>query len=382
MRIISRPVLLFGLVPVCGIALAIVAVLWKPPPEADPVRQDPASHPVYSRYDFSPRENVIHLGTQPMWAFAGNVMEVMRRDAVLREELAKLGMEIRFHSFQTGADINCFVERGDLDGGICGDMAVLRIASRTPVLIPVMTDQGYDEIVARRAVRLEQLKGKRIAVPFGASTHHAVLDGLKLSGIDEGDVTLVAMEPTKMSAALLDGRIDACGTWEPLTSSVLKHCPGSAVIHRSRYLGFLYFTRVFADNRPQAVRRILAAHERATAWMLRDRDNILLSCRWAEQASRPLATEDDAPFSVDNMVQTVVQASGTSRNSLVPVFALRDGGQLHRELDFLKRLGHLPADTDWAAIRAMFDRTIFRSILADPALYRLGEFRHDEGGDQ
>ncbi len=381
MRIGLKPALLLGFVLAAVAALAVTAIAWKTkPPEARPGASALAHHSLYSQYDFTPRENVIHLGTQPLWSFAGNIMEAMRRDAVLKEELAKLGLEIRFHSFLTGVDINYFVERGDLDGGICADMALFRIASRMPVLVPVLTDRGYDEIVARKVVQLEQLKGKRIGVPLGTSTHHAVLDGLRLSGIRESEVAVVSMQATEMAAALLEGRIDACGIWEPLTSSLLRSCPGSIVIHRSQYLGFLYFTKSFADRHNQAVRQIVAAHVRATTWMLRDRDNILLSCRWASEASAPLAIETEVPFSVDDMVQAVVKASGISRGSLIPSSALKEGGQLHRELDFLKRKGHLSPETEWSTVRAMFDRTILQDILADPARYRLEEFRY-EGED-
>ncbi|HAU37787.1 MAG TPA: hypothetical protein DCX07_08735 [Phycisphaerales bacterium] len=379
MRIGPKPALLFGFV-LAAAALAVTAIAWKTrPPEVRPESSAFAHHSLYSQYDFTPRENVIHLGTQPLWSFAGNVMEAMRRDAVLKKELVKLGLKIRFHSFLTGADINYFVERGDLDGGICADMAIFRIASRVPVFIPVLTDRGYDEIVARKVVQLEHLKGKRIGVPLGTSTHHAVLDGLRLSGIGEEEVAVVAMQATEMAAALNEGRIDACGIWEPLTSSLLQSCPGSTVIHRSQYLGFLYFTKSFADRHEQAVRQIVAAHVRATAWMLRDRDNILLSCRWASEASAPLASKTESPFSVDDMVQAVVKASGISRGALIPSSVLKEGGQLHRELDFLKRRGHLPPETDWLTVRAMFDRTILQNILVDPARYRLEEFQYDGG---
>ncbi|HUS92750.1 MAG TPA: NrtA/SsuA/CpmA family ABC transporter substrate-binding protein [Phycisphaerae bacterium] len=380
MRTLPRPIWL-GLLAACGILAVLVIVarrLPQPRPESNP--PDLSEHPIYSRYDLAAGDAIIHFGTQPLWAFAGNVNQAMARDLILREELGNLGMEIRFHSFLTGADINYFVERGDVDGGICADMALLRVAGRLPMVVPAMVDQGYDEIVARRALRMEQLKGRRIGVPLGTSTHHTLLEGLKLHGLSEAQVTVVPMDATEMAEALAEKRIDACGIWEPLTTALLARCPGSAVIHRGRYLGFVCFTKSFADRHPEAVRLILAAQVRAVAWMLRDRENVHRSTRWTAEACQALTPAMPFPYEAKHLTEMVIHASAISRIPVIPSSAMADEGQLARELEFLRALGHLPDGVEWPAIRAMFDSAILLQIFADSGRYRLDEFRY-EGRD-
>ncbi len=105
-----------------GCLLAVVAVAYiqrwfsgdvaRPPVASAP---DLLDHPIYSRYDFGRADNVIDVGYQPLGVPIGAVSQALMRDAVLKSALAEEGLEIRFHSFLKGADVNFFLKRGDLE---------------------------------------------------------------------------------------------------------------------------------------------------------------------------------------------------------------------------------------------------------------------------
>jgi sulfonate transport system substrate-binding protein len=225
-------------------------------------------HPIYSTYTFEKNENIIHFGYQPLWQFGGNIAEIMTRDVVLKQRLKEIGFEIRFHAFLKGEDLNFFTLRNDLQGGMCGDMAALAIASTLSVIVPALTDQGFDDIVALSFKSIPELKGKRIGYPHGSDAHYAVLSALELYGLGESEVRLVTMDLTEMVTAMKKKSIDACALWKPTTSLLLREVPNSAVIHRSLYLGFVYFRQDFAELHLEAVFEILASEARAIRWAM------------------------------------------------------------------------------------------------------------------
>src|SRR5208283_6123480 len=245
---------------------------------------DLARHPVYSAYRFEQGENIVHFGIQPLWIFESNVSELMKRDGILRDKLRELGLVMRFHAFLKGADVNFFIRRGYLQGGMLGDMPTLAIASDVSVTIPALVDRGFNSIVANRFILVRDLKGMRVAYPLGSFSHRALLEELLSEGLSEHQVNLIPMDVTEIPRAFQEGNIDAFAAWEPTVSIALKARPTGAVIHKSRYLGFVVFKRDFAENHPEAVREILASEIRAIRWMQSNSQNVRKSSEWAIQA--------------------------------------------------------------------------------------------------
>ena len=52
--------------------------------------------PITPRYQFSQSKSVINIGTQPLYLPVGLITETMSRDKILQNQLAALGMKIRF----------------------------------------------------------------------------------------------------------------------------------------------------------------------------------------------------------------------------------------------------------------------------------------------
>lgn len=62
---------------------------------------------------------------------------------------------------------------------------------------------------------LADLKGKKIGVTFGSTSHHHILVALSQAGLRAEDVTLVNLQPAQIPAAYTAKQIDAAFTWEP-----------------------------------------------------------------------------------------------------------------------------------------------------------------------
>ena len=141
-----------------------------------------------------------------------------------------------------------FIERGDLEAGIGGDMPALTAAAESRVLITTVVQQGFTSIVFRKNMTIEGLKGKRIGYAFGSNAHYALLQALDSGGIRENDVHLMPYEVNEMPAALDRGEIDAFSAWEPTPAEAKLQFSDQTAIHRSFTSGYLYFSRSFAEQ--------------------------------------------------------------------------------------------------------------------------------------
>ena len=168
------------------------------------------------------------------------------------------------------------------------------------------------------------------------------------------------------------GQIDAFAVWEPFASIGIRQVPGSAVIHRSRYLAFMYFRKDFADSHPEAVRQILAVEVRAVRWMLSRKENLLVSSRWAIERGKEIFGKlyDITPVDFADIIDAVAHMN---LSPVIPGADLKQNGYLHREYAFLKTLDKIPATGDWETLRQAFDDRMLRQVLADPVKYRLDE---------
>lgn len=331
----------------------------------------PSNHQIYSGYDFSADDNIVNVGYQPLYLPTSWIFEAVKRDTLLKNALSALGLDIRFHPFLKGDDVNFFMRRGDLDVGVGGDMSALTIAATDDVVIPAMIQQGFTSIVANRSMLVKDLRGKRIGYAYGSNAHFTVLDALASEGLTEADVDLVAMEITDMPEALQLGHIDAFSGWEPIPTITLATYPKCVVVHRSMSTGYLYFNTGFADRNREAVRHIVASEVRALQWLQQRKDNVITACDWTCQSNEKLSTSfpecptDWRPLLAESDILS------TKSPPFIPNSDLLDSGPLHREFEFLKALGKVPHSSRWEAVRKAFDHQILSEVMADAEKYDL-----------
>ena len=277
-----KPVLVGMFLMPVAILLIIVAFLGTEKTEDTDIVSslDPSDHPVYSKYEFGEGDNVIDFGIQPLEIPPGIISEAMRRDATLRDSLSQLGLEIKFHPFLKGADINFFLKRGDVEAVMAGDMPTLTASATHDVIVVSLTKQGFNSIVAREQMLLTALRGRRIGYAFSSNAHYSLLEALADAGLGENDVHLVPMDVTQMPDALAAREVDAFSAWEPMPAIAIARPDGFVAIHRTLSTSYMYFARLFAEKHPEAVCNIVASQPRSMAWMRQSKRNFLVACGW------------------------------------------------------------------------------------------------------
>ncbi|MBA2945551.1 taurine ABC transporter substrate-binding protein [Streptomyces himalayensis] len=136
-------------------------------------------------------------------------------------EKALPDVDVKWVKFDSGGDVNTAVIAGSVDLGLAGSSPVTKGLS-APLNIPYKVLWIHDLIgenealVAKKGITSAKgLKGKKIATPFGSTSHYSLLAALESAGLKASDVTLVDLQPQDALAAWQRGDIDAAYVWTP-----------------------------------------------------------------------------------------------------------------------------------------------------------------------
>jgi len=153
---------------------------------------------------------------------------------------AKLGVPIEWKQFESGRDVNTAIAAGGIDIGLVGSApAAAGIAQGLPYEVIWIYDLIGDNeaLVVRKGKGIKSavdLVGRKIAVPFGSTTHYHLLRYLQLEGVEATRVVILDMQPPDMLAAWQRGDIDGGWVWHPTLGKMVAG--GGEVIYSSRQM--------------------------------------------------------------------------------------------------------------------------------------------------
>lgn len=132
--------------------------------------------------------------------------------------------KITWSQFASGADVVQAFGAGSLDIGTLGSSPATKALS-APLNLPVQVVWINDVIgaseslVAKQKSDLAGLRGKRIATPFGSTSHYSLLAALDKAGLT-GQVELINLQPEAIPGAWQGDQIDAAWVWDPTLSKL------------------------------------------------------------------------------------------------------------------------------------------------------------------
>ena len=142
---------------------------------------------------------------------------------------AATGWDIEWRTFASGAEVIAAMASGDIKVAELGSSPLAIAASQGVELQLFMLAQVIGEaesLIVRNGAgitELEDLAGKRVAVPVGSTAHFSLMGALEHAGIAETDVTIMNMPPDQIAAAWEQGAIDAAFIWQPVQSQILQN---------------------------------------------------------------------------------------------------------------------------------------------------------------
>ena len=174
----------------------------------------------------------------------------------------------------------------------------------------------------------EDLKGKRLGVQFGSSTHGAVYLYLERKSIPPDQVKLLNMPQKDLIEALISGSIDALAASEPTPSLAVRNMTGVSELACLSGLGNDYpsviiASRSFAEAHPEAIELVLRGTRKAVDWINADPDG----------AAKETAVVTGAPASLEaGMFRKMVWKVRLDQTVI---------DSLNKTAGFLNRLGKL-----------------------------------------
>ena len=167
----------------------------------------------------------LRIGYMPNYASMWAVMT-----GINHGEFAAEGITIELTSFQDGPSEIAAMEGGSLDLAYIGKGAHrLCILGSATIFAPSSVHTSDKIIVTKESgvKDMPDLSGKRIGYNPGSSSESTLDNALAFAGLTRDDVTLNALDPDYMVAAMLSGDLDACVTWNPYSNQILTALDGS-----------------------------------------------------------------------------------------------------------------------------------------------------------
>jgi sulfonate transport system substrate-binding protein len=275
------------------------------------------------------------------YAYYNPVSLLLKKSGWLEEEFKRDGIEVRWVLSLGSNKALEYLRGGALDfGSTAGSAVALARANGLPAkAIYVYSKPEWTALVTRAdsgIAKIEDLKGKRVAVTRGTDPHIFLLRALDSKGLAESDIETVLLQHPDGYRALVSQQVDAWAGLDPhMARAELES--GAKLFYRNsgfNSYGVLNTREDFARAHPDIVRRVLAVYEKARLYALAHPD--ALRADLVEAAS---------------VSDAVARRQLSERTDLTqPLLGEEHRATLIASLAVLKKIGLAPADADPKAV--------------------------------
>src|SRR5262245_4011162 len=198
------------------------------------------------------------------WATYNPVSMVLKDKGLLEKEFAKEGITIRWVQTLGSNKALEFLNAGSLDFGSTAGAAelVAKINGNPIKSIYVYSRPEWTALVTTKDSKInkiEDLKGKRVAVTRGTDPHIFLVRALQTVKLTEKDITLVLLQHPDGKTALIRGDVDAWAGLDPMMAQAEVE-DGARLFYRNAAAntwGILNVREEFLKQNPDIVKRVL-----------------------------------------------------------------------------------------------------------------------------
>lgn len=178
------------------------------------------------------------------------------------------GMDVRWRRFDSGAKVITAMASGDIDIATAGSSPIAAGVNRGLEIELVWILENINDaeaLVVRDGSGIsapQDLKGKKIGVPFVSTTHFHMLFALEQFGLTEKDVSLLNMQPNAIAAAWERGDIDGAFIWDPAlgrikqSGQVLISSGDLSAWGKATFDGMV-INKSFGEEKPEVVAQLI-----------------------------------------------------------------------------------------------------------------------------
>ena len=215
------------------------------------------------------------------WATYNPVSMVLKEQGLLEKEFAKDGIGVRWVQSAGSNKALEFLNASSIDfGSTAGSAALVAKINGNPIKsIYVYSRPEWTALVTgkdSKIAKIEDLKGKRVAVTRGTDPHIFLVRALQSVKLTDKDITPVLLQHADGKAALIRGDVDAWAGLDPMMASAEIE-EGARLFYRNKDAntwGILNVREQFLKDHPQIVQRVLKIYEDARKYSLANPDQV------------------------------------------------------------------------------------------------------------
>src|SRR5215213_3165926 len=215
------------------------------------------------------------------WATYNPVSMILKQKGLLEKEFAKDGIGIRWVQTLGSNKALEFLNAGSIDlGSTAGAAALVAKINGNPIkTIYVYSRPEWTALVTGKnsgISKIEDLKGKRVAVTRGTDPHIFLVRALQSVGLTEKDITPVLLQHPDGKTALIRGDVQAWAGLDPMMAQAEVE-DGAKLFYRNKEAntwGILNVREEFLKDHPDLVKRVLAVYEEARRYSLANYDEL------------------------------------------------------------------------------------------------------------
>lgn len=143
------------------------------------------------------------------------------------------GIDVQLTQFAGGPAEIAAMASGDIDIAQIGHGAHALCIEGEAKIFAIDALSLSDAVIANKEKgieKVEDLKGKKVAVQAGTSSEIILDFALQRAGMTKDDIEVVQMEASGMVSAMVSGGVDACATWEPSSTTILQQMGNKAFV--------------------------------------------------------------------------------------------------------------------------------------------------------
>ena len=270
------------------------------------------------------------------YAYYNPVSLVLKDKGYLEEDLRKDGIAVRWVLSLGSNKALEFLNAGSLDfGSTAGAAALIARINGNPIKsVYVYSKPEWTALVTgpnSAITKVEDLKGKRVAVTRGTDPHIFLVRALNQHKLTDKDVKLVLLQHQDGRLALEKGDVDAWAGLDPLMAQA-EIDNGAKLFYRNAAAntwGVLNVREEFAKQQPELVGRVLRAYEKARAHALANPAELKATIAAAAKLSEPVAARQLERTDLSHSAIGETQAATILEAGL----ALREAGVLGADVD-------------------------------------------------
>lgn len=214
-----------------------------------------------------------------------NLPVIAQQQRTIETALEPLGVGVEWVEFTAGPPLIEALNVGAIHLGWTGDAPPIfgQSAGAAVVYVAALPANGLGEAIITKAgngiEKVADLKGKKVAVGKGTSSHNLLVAALEANGVGFDEIEPVYLAPADAGAAFASDSVDAWAIWDPfLAIAEWQHKPtvlvrATEVINVNTY--FLGNRDFAADpGNTQVIENTIAALAQSAAWADANRDKV------------------------------------------------------------------------------------------------------------